>query len=233
MNGERDYSLLRRRMVERLMREGVIKSKKVERAFLTVPREEFVWPNTKSLAYEDTPLPLGITGQTISAPHMVAIMLEEFDLKSGLRILEIGTGSGYNAALMAEIVRPTGKDSINQGHVITIERVPELIKFSKDNFDRTGYSDRIDVVLGDGTLGYPERSKKMLYDRIMVTAAAPQIPYYLKAQLKIDGIILAPVGNTFMQTLVKSIKLEGGKMKIEEICGCIFVSLIGEDGFRF
>jgi len=226
-----DYSVLRMKMVERLKGEGIIRSKEVERAFLTVPREEFIWHDTKAMAYQDTPLPLGETGQTISAPHMVAIMLEEFELKQGLKVLEIGAGSGYNAALMAEIVEPTGKDSITMGHIITMERVYELVKFSKENFNRTDYSNRIDVVMGDGTLGYPERSEEMIYDRIMVTAAAPYIPKYLKAQLKINGIILAPVGNTFMQTLVKLTKLKGGRIKTEEICGCVFVSLIGEDGF--
>ncbi|MCP8321428.1 MAG: methyltransferase domain-containing protein, partial [archaeon] len=134
-----DYSFLRKRMVDGLVRVGVIRLKEVERAFLKVPREEFVWQNMKHLAYEDTPLPLGNTGQTISAPHMVAIMLEEFDLKKGLRVLEIGAGSGYSAALMAEIVQPT--ESENQGHVTSIERVSELINFAKDNLKRAGYSD--------------------------------------------------------------------------------------------
>ena len=231
LKGVRNFSLLRKMMVDKLKKEGIIKSKEVERAFLTVPREEFVWPDMKNLAYEDTPLPLGGTGQTISAPHMVAIMLEEFDLKPGLKVLEIGTGSGYNAALMAEIVKPT--NSITKGNVITIERVPELIQFPKYNLDRTGYYNRVNVILGDGTLGYPARSEEMLYDRIMVTAAAPHIPNCLKNQLKINGIILAPIGNTFMQTLVKLRKFEGGRINIEEVCGCVFVALIGEDGFRF
>jgi protein-L-isoaspartate(D-aspartate) O-methyltransferase len=225
-----DYSLLRKRMVEGLVRAGMIKSKEVERAFLKVPREEFVWPSTRHIAYEDTPLPLGNTGQTISAPHMVAIMLEELDLKKGLRVLEIGAGSGYSAALMAEIVRPTKIDE-NQGHVISVERVSELINFAKDNLKRTGYSDRVSVVFGDGTLGYPERKDEMLYDRIVVTAAAPYIPRYLRAQLKENGIILIPVGNTFMQTLIKAIKHKG-ELEIHEVCGCMFVPLIGEDGFR-
>ncbi|MCP8321645.1 MAG: protein-L-isoaspartate(D-aspartate) O-methyltransferase, partial [archaeon] len=193
------------------------------------PREEFVWQNTKHLAYEDTPLTLGNTAQTISAPQMVAIMLEELNLKKGLRVLEIGAGSGYSAALMAEIVQPT--ESENQGHVTSIERVLELINFAKDNLKRTGYSDRVSIVFGDGTLGYPERSEEMLYDRIVVTAAAPYIPRYLGIQLKEDGIILAPVGNTFMQTLVKAIKRKG-RMEVREVCGCMFVPLIGEDGFR-
>ncbi|MCP8307255.1 MAG: protein-L-isoaspartate(D-aspartate) O-methyltransferase [archaeon] len=225
-----DYSLLRKRMVERLVRLGVIRSKEVEMAFLKVPREEFVWYNMKHLAYEDTPLPLGNTGQTISAPHMVAIMLEEFDLKKGLKVLEIGAGSGYSAALMAEIVKPTESD-VNQGHVISIERVHELIDFARDNLRRTGYFDRVSIVFGDGTLGYPERSEEMLYDRIVVTAASPYIPRYLRTQLKEDGIILVPVGNTFMQTLVKAIKRKE-KMDFHELCGCMFVPLIGEDGFR-
>jgi len=190
-----------------------------------------VWHNMKHLAYEDTPLSLGSTGQTISAPHMVAIMLEEFDLKKGLKVLEVGAGSGYSAALMAEIVKPTGSDA-DQGHVISIERVSELINFAKDNLKRTGYDDRVSIVTGDGTLGYPERSKEMLHDRIVVTAAAPHVPVYLRAQLKEDGIILVPVGDTLMQTLIKAIKRKD-KMEFREVCNCMFVPLIGEDGFRF
>ncbi|MGQ9468478.1 MAG: protein-L-isoaspartate(D-aspartate) O-methyltransferase [Nitrososphaerales archaeon] len=229
MKKEMDYSLLRKKMIDGLVRVSVIKSKEVERAFLKVPREEFVWPNMKHLAYEDTPLPLGNTGQTVSAPHMVAIMLEELDLKKGLRVLEIGAGSGYSAALMAEIVKPT--DDLNQEHVISIDRILELVNFAKDNLKRTGYFDRVSVIFGDGTLGYPERSEEMLYDRIIVTAAAPYIPRYLRAQLKEDGIILVPVGNTSVQTLVKAIKHKG-ELEAHEVCGCMFVPLIGEDGFR-
>lgn len=228
-----DYLFQRRRMVERLLRLGMIRSKEVESAFLKVPREEFVWQSTKHLAYDDTPLPLGTTGQTISAPHMIAIMLEELDLKQGSKVLEIGAGSGYNAALMAEIVRPTEGKSTDMGYVTSVERVPELIEFARDNLARTGYSDRVSVVIGDGTLGYPERSEDMLYDRIIVTAAAPHIPLYLRAQLKVHGIILIPVGNTFAQTLLKATKYEQDKMKVQEVCGCMFVPLIGEDGFRF
>ncbi len=224
-----NYSILRKNMVERLVRVGIIKSKEVERAFLKVPREEFVWYNMKHLAYEDTPLPLGNTGQTISAPHMVAIMLEELELVKGLRVLEIGAGSGYSAALMAEIVQPN--DDKNKGHVISIERVKDLINFAKENLKRTGYSDRVSIVFGDGTLGYPKRREEMLYDRIVITAASPHIPRYLKAQLKENGIILAPIGNTFMQTLVKAIKRKGD-LEFREVCGCMFVPLIGEDGFR-
>ncbi|MEM3451095.1 MAG: protein-L-isoaspartate(D-aspartate) O-methyltransferase [Nitrososphaerales archaeon] len=225
-----DYSFMRKKMVEDLIRVGIIKSKEVERAFLKVPREEFVWPNIKHIAYEDTPLPLGNTGQTISAPHMVAIMLEELDLKKGLKVLEIGAGSGYSAALMAEIVQPN-ESNTKGGHVISIERVSELIDFARNNLERTGYSNRVSIVFGDGTLGYPERKEEMLYDRIVVTAAAPHIPKYLKIQLKENGIILIPVGNTFMQTLIKGFKRKG-ELEIHEVCGCMFVPLIGEDGFR-
>lgn len=225
-----DYEYERREMVERLRRQGIVKSREVAKALLTVPREEFVWPGMEHLAYLDTPLPLGSTGQTISAPHMVSIMLEEFELKPGLKVLEIGAGSGYNAALMAEIVRPSSSDV--EGNVISVERVPELIKFANENLERTGYSSRVTVVMGDGTLGCPERSEEMLYDRIIVTAAAPHIPKYLKAQLKVEGILLIPMGDVFMQSLVKAVKLKDGSMRSSEVCGCMFVSLVGEDGFR-
>lgn len=227
-----DYSSERKKMVDRLIKEGIVKKKEVARALMTVFREEFVWPDTKRFAYEDTPLPLGDTGQTISAPHMVAIMLEELELDIGMNVLEIGTGSGYNVALISEIVQPTPIEK-NRAKIISVERVSELVKFAKDNLERTGYCEGITVSLGDGTLGYPQRSEEMLYDRIVVTAASPHIPKYLKAQLKSHGIILAPIGNTFTQTLVKATKTSGGEIKNVDICECMFVALVGENGFSY
>lgn len=213
--------------MEQLFSEGVLKSLGVREALLKVPREEFVWPNTKRESYADSPLPLGDTGQTISAPHMVAIMLEELELNRGQVVLEIGAGSGYNAALMAEMV---GRLPGGRKPIITIERSEKLADFAKANLERTGYSDRIDVITGDGTLGYPEKSQQPLYDRITVTAAAPYVPRYLRLQLKPEGILLIPVGDLWMQTLVKAKKLPDGTLKSRDVCGCMFVPLVGENG---
>jgi len=158
---------------------------------------------------------------------MVAIMLEEMSAEPGMSVLEVGAGSGYNAALMAELVAPTGVAGV-KGHVTTVERLGELVEFASENLRRTGYSDRVSVHLGDGTLGYPERSCEELYDRIVVTAAAPSIPQYLKIQLKKGGVLLIPVGDLFVQSLVRLVKDKSGKMAIRHVCECMFVPLIGE-----
>lgn len=229
---EKDFSKERRRMVEMLVREGVVKSEGVRRAILNVPREEFVWKGTEYAAYYDAPQPLGNTGQTISAPHMIAIMLEELELKPGLDVLEVGAGSGYNAALMSEIVAPSSNDAEEKGHITTVERVDELVNFASENLQRTGFSDRVSIHLGDGTLGYPEKSSEEMYDRIVVTAAAPHIPRYLVLQLRTDGLLLLPVGDPFMQNLLKVSKDESGELVTKNICECMFVLLLGEDGYH-
>jgi len=220
------FSLEREALIERLRRRGIVKSKAVHEALLKVPREEFVWPSYEEEAYIDTPLPLGHTGQTISAPHMVAIMLEELELRPGDHVLEIGAGSGYNAALMAEIVKEGG------GTVVTIEIVKELADFAKRNLEKLGYDKYVKVVYGDGTLGYPPCDTREIYDRITVTAAAPRIPRYLFSQLKSGGIMLIPVGDLYSQNMLK-VRKEGGKIKYNVIIECIFVPLVGADGWKF
>jgi len=225
----RDFKAQREALVNELLREGIIKSERVAQAFLTVPREEFVWPSARHSAYADSPLPLGDSGQTISAPHMVAIMLEELDLHPGLEVLEVGAGSGYSAALMAEILR---SGSVRErGHITSVERISTLVEFARKNLERTGYSDIVTVVEGDGTLGYPEGSERAIYDRIVVTAAAPHLPRYLKIQLKVGGILLVPAGDLWVQDLVKAVKLEGGKFTERRVCSCMFVPLVGADGY--
>ncbi len=216
----------RKRLVEMLKRDGIIRSKKVERALLNVPRELFVPENYRDLAYADTPLPIG-KGQTISAPHMVALMTELLNLDEGMKVLEIGTGSGYQAAVIAEIVAP--KNSKKLGKVITIERIPELAEFAKRNLERAGYIDRVKVVVGDGTLGYP---KEAPYDRIIVTAAAPDIPKPLLEQLKPGGRMVIPVGNKYLQYLYIVDKTPSGKIIINKDIPCVFVPLIGKYGWK-
>ncbi len=216
----------RRRLVEALKVEGIIRSPSVEHAMLKIPRELFVWPGYEEDSYVDIPLPLGSTGQTISAPHMVAIMLEELMLRHCLHVLEIGTGSGYNAALLFELVRPCGK-------VVTVERVPELAEFARRNLAAAGYGEpQVEVVVGDGTLGYPPRLEEELYDRIIVTAAAPKPPRSLLVQLKRNGMMLIPVGSPGYQELMRVVKDEEARMSEESLGGCIFVPLIGEEGYR-
>jgi len=209
----------RRILVKNLKEEGLIRSEAVESAFLKVPRERFVWPDQVDNAYLDTPLPLGKTMQTISAPHMVAIMLEELELTRGLKVLEVGCGSGYSAALMAEIVGP-------EGLVVSVERLPELVEFAERNLRATGYAEVVKVVQGDGCLGYPPRSEDEIYDRVVVTAAAKTVPKYLKKQTKEGGILLIPVGGSWSQTLKKFIKISADRFDVREITECAFVPLI-------
>lgn len=208
----------RRRMVERLREELKI-SEKVAKAMMKVPRHLFVPKNYEREAYIDTPLPIGF-GQTISAPHMVAIMCDLLDLKEGEKVLEVGGGSGYHAAVVAEMVGKEGK-------VVAIERIVELAEKAKEVLNLLGY-ENVKVVVGDGSRGYEEESP---YDKIYVTASAPDIPKPLMEQLKPGGRIVIPIG-LHDQYLYVVDKDERGKIQ-KRIWGPVrFVLLVGEFGFR-
>jgi protein-L-isoaspartate(D-aspartate) O-methyltransferase len=217
----------RRRLVSLLRRAGFITSSKVERALLAVPRELFAPEDLRELAYEDRPLPIGY-GQTISAPSVVARMTELLDPEPGMRVLEVGTGSGYQAAVLAEIVAPTGAPRSGWGHVWSIERIPELAEWARRNLEAAGYSDRVTVIVGDGSKGYPPAAP---YDRIIVTAAAPEIPPPLLEQLAPSGRLVAPVGDRWGQRLVVAVKEGGGSLRVWEDIEVIFVPLVGEYGW--
>lgn len=206
--------------MDSLVRRGYIVSPDVERAMRRVPREEFLPEHLRDEAYLDTPLPIG-EGQTISAPHMVAIMVERLELERGMKVLEVGAGSGYHAAVCAELVAP-------EGHVYTVERIPSLAAFAEENLKRTGYGGLVTVVLGDGTKGLPEHAP---FERIFVAAGAPDIPKPLTDQLADGGKLLIPVGGRFYQDLIK-VERRGGKLIKENLGGCVFVPLIGEYGYR-
>ena len=211
----------REQLVENLVRWGYLKTPELIRAFRRVLRHEFVPPKLRDEAYADYPLPIGL-GQTISAPSMIAIMMETLELARGQRVLEIGAGSGYNAALLAEVVG-------EEGEVVSIERIPELARFAQENLRRTGYL-RVKVVVGDGTLGYSEGAP---WDRILVTACAPRVPQPLVEQLAEGGILGAPIGPQHMfQTWTTIRKLKGGKTEKREHGGCAFVPLIGAYGWQ-
>jgi protein-L-isoaspartate(D-aspartate) O-methyltransferase len=217
--GEKEQVASRRRLVEMLDSSRYLSSDAVRRAFLAVPRELFVPSRLRSNSYVDTPLPIG-HGQTISAPSMIAIMLEELELSTGQKVLEIGAGSGYNAALLREIVGTK---------VFTIERIPELVEQSRANLDSAGYAGKVEVVLGDGTRGYEE---EMPYDRILVTAGSPGIPDPLVAQLATGGILGIPVGrHRAFQDFLTVRKLADGTTESRSHGGCVFVPLIGEHGW--
>jgi len=207
---------LRIRMVQTQLRARGIKDERVLKAFLKVPRHKFVLPEDVEEAYEDHPLPIGF-GQTISQPFMVATMTEALNLRGDEIALEIGAGSGYQAAILGELCK----------EVYAVERIPELAERAKKNLEALGYTN-VHIVVGDGTLGLPEHAP---YDAIVVSAAAPDIPPTLIEQLADGGRLVIPVGSQYSQMLIRVTKT-GSKVDYEEICPCVFVPLVGEYGWR-
>ncbi len=211
----------RKELVRRLLDYGYIKTEKVRQAMEKVPREEFMPEENKPYAYADQPLPIG-KGQTISAPHMVAMICERLDLEEGMKVLEIGTGFGYNAAVISETM---GK----KGHVYSIERHEYLAEIAKENLKRTGYEKNVTVIIGDGTLGYEEETP---YDRIYGTASAPSVPEPLKEQLRVGGKLLIPVGEqSYFQDLMCILKESENDFKQKSLGGVAFVPMIGKYGW--
>ncbi len=193
-----------------------IKDKRVLAAMARVPRELFVPPESQHLAYEDGPLPIGHE-QTISQPFIVALMTQALELTGQEKVLEIGTGSGYQAAILAELARV----------VITIERLAPLAEGAKRVLAGLGYSNVV-FHLAKETLGWLDEAP---YDAIVVTAAAPRVPTDLLTQLALDGRMVIPVGSRYMQQLYK-ITRRKDKNEVKDLGGCCFVSLIGKDAWE-
>ena len=161
---------------------------------------------------------------------MVSIMNEALELEVGHKVLEVGAGSGWHASTIAEVVAPSDAPRESWGHVYTIEIISKLVEFARENIAKAGYSDRVTVICGDGSEGYPEEAP---YDRILVTAAAPSIPEPLKRQLKPGGVMVIPVGEIgFYQTLIRLRKMINGKIIEEDLGGVAFVPLVGKFGHR-
>jgi len=193
----------------------------------TVPRALFLPERSIEYASVDAPLPIG-KGQTVSAPHMVAIMNEALELEMGHRVLEVGAGCGWHAATIGEIVAPKDAPRSGLGHVYTVEVVAELAQLARENIMRHGFGDRVTAIHGDGSLGYPEQSP---YDRILVTAAAPEAPSPLVEQLKVGGILVIPIGSAYMfQSLIRIRKTIDGDLTRENLGGVAFVPLTGRFG---
>jgi len=215
MNAARDFPKARERMVaEEVVAKGITDPRVLE-AMRAVPRHRFVLEPLEHEAYGSSALPIGF-GQTISAPHIVALMSEALRLTGTEKVLEIGTGSGYQAAVLARLT----------GRVVTVERVPELARRAQRLFAELGL-DGIVVKVGDGTLGYPETGP---YDRIVITAAAPGVPATLAGQLAPGGILVAPVGDRTEQILKRFTRTATG-LDEEFLCRCVFVPLLGREGF--
>jgi len=204
------FTAARARLIEHIRLE--IKDERVLAAMARIPRELFVPPEEQHLAYEDRPLPIGLD-QTISQPFIVALMTQALGLTGSEKVLEIGTGSGYQAAVLAELSRL----------VITVERLPTLAEKARKVLDSLGYTNIV-VHPAKGTLGWPEEAP---YDAIIATAGAPRVPPELLAQLAIGGRMVIPVGSPYLQELYK-ITRQKTKNKIENLGGCRFVSLIGK-----
>ncbi len=202
-------------MVDDLVSQGYVESEVVEEAMRAVDRAAFVPENRRDHAYRDSPLQIG-EGQTISAPHMVAMMAEELRLEPGLGVLEVGTGCGYHAAVVAA--------AVGAEHVTTVEYHPSLAEDARTNLEAAGQGD-VEVVVGDGSTGYEPNAP---YDRIYLTCAAPELPDFLDGQLRDGGVTVLPVGET-SQALYVVEKTEGG-LESEEVAGVRFVPLLGEGG---
>ena len=209
---------LQRKELINVLREQGIKDQAVLAAIASIPRHLFVSKGYLDEAYANYPLPIG-ANQTISQPYTVAFMLQALELKKGDKVLEIGTGSGWNAALIAEIIKP--------GKLFTTEIVPELISLSKRNIAKFPRLKNVRVIKTDGSQGYKAKAP---YGKIVVTAAAPRIAKPWIAQLKENGIIVAPIGALFDQVMIKAKKVRG-KLKQENLGYFRFVPLKGKYGY--
>jgi protein-L-isoaspartate(D-aspartate) O-methyltransferase len=208
-------SELRHQLREELEFRGITDARVLDSIEAT-ERDRFVPDSLKAAAYDDSALPIG-DGQTISQPYIVALMTRELWLTGSEKVLEVGTGSGYQAAILAQLCRS----------VVTIERIESLSLEAREVLAELGYQN-ITFVVGDGTLGNPEYAP---YDRIIVTASAPSIPEPLYEQLTPGGRLIAPIGDDWTQELVLVQKTDSGP-RTTPLCGCRFVKLIGEAGWR-
>lgn len=210
-----DFGSMRERMVQEQLIGRGISDKKVLEAFRKVPRHEFVPEEYRPTAYNDYPLPIG-SNQTISQPYMVALMTGLLGLKGGERVLEIGTGSGYQLAILAEIA----------GEACSIERFEGLAHASQNKLESLGYKN-FKIKVGDGTLGWEESAP---YDGIIVTAGSPVVPGSLVKQLRDGGRLVIPVGSEFSQVLTV-VEKSGKTINATSVCGCVFVPLVGKEGW--
>jgi len=212
-----DFAAEREAMVERQIESRGIREPTILEAFRSVPREEFLADEYRDIAYGDHPIPIEV-GQTISQPYIVALMIHAAEIKCGDRVLEVGAGSGYAAAVMSRIA----------GEVIAMERQAELVAVAQERMQRLGY-DNVRIVEGDGTRGWPGEAP---YDAILAAASGSHVPPAWVEQLTDGGRIVMPVGDPgWVQKLVKVTKGPAGKLITEDLGAVRFVPLIGEEGW--
>jgi protein-L-isoaspartate(D-aspartate) O-methyltransferase len=212
-----NYGIARKRMVDSQLIARGIKDRRVIEAMLSIPRHLFVEEAMAAQAYSDSPLPIG-EKQTISQPYMVALMTELLALNGTEKVLEVGTGSGYQAAILARLA----------DRVYTVERIRPLALRARKVLDSLGLLN-INLKISDGTTGWEEEAP---FDVIMVTAGAPTVPPAYVAQLKPGGRLVIPVGDEVLQTLVRITRNADGSVTREECGGCRFVKLIGAHSWR-
>jgi len=213
----KNFSIARRRMVEDQVVARGVRDPRVIDAMLQVPRHKFVEEALESQAYQDAPLPIG-ERQTISQPYMVAVMSEALALDGTEKVLEVGTGSGYQAAVLALLA----------DRVFSLERIPALARRARKALDSCGYS-KVNIRLADGTLGWQEMAP---FDAIVVTAGAPDVPRDYLDQLAVGGRLVIPVGDRMSQVLMRITRTTEHEFKEEQLLGCRFVPLVGNHGWR-
>ena len=212
-----DFTLLRERMIDRQIAARGLDNPALLAAFRDVPREEFVSPEYAEHAYQDSPLPIE-SGQTISQPYIVALTIEAAGIKAGDKVLEVGAGSGYAAAVIGRIA----------GRVVAVERHHRLVELAEERMQRLGF-DNVRIVEGDGTLGWPEEAP---FDAIVAAASGSHVPKSWLEQLKPGGRIVMPIGDPgSSQSLIKVTKREDGSLEQVDLGGVRFVPLVGHEGF--
>jgi protein-L-isoaspartate(D-aspartate) O-methyltransferase len=205
-------------MIEKQLHQRGIRDQRVLNAMLLIPREEFVSAKDRPRAYSDAPIPIGY-GQTITQPYMTALMAQSLMLDGSEKVLDVGTGSGYHAAVLGRLAR----------RVISVERIPKLVALARANLDRAGGFENVTVVCGDGSLGYPPEAP---FDAISVAAGSPEVPSALLDQLRDPGRLVIPVGNRLDQELF-FVQKENGNILSRTLTGCRFVPLVGQDGWNY
>ena len=211
-DNSKNYQMKLDTLINVMQSTGFLTDDKVENAIRNIQRHNFVPDSQKNEAYENSPIPI-MKNQTISQPSVVARMTEWLDLKEGQKVLEIGSGSGWQSAILANLV--------GSGKVFTVERHSELAKFAKQNLEKLGIKN-VEIINGDGNLGLPEKSP---FNRIMITAACKKVPEKLLDQLAMDGLLVAPVGEN-IQSLILLKKTHKGIIEVKNQKGYVFVPLV-------